>query len=95
LRAVWPDTIVEEGNLADNISRVRKALGEGEDGQKFIETIPRRGYRFVAEVRQSPGETPAQAAANRWRASRGRTQSCTLGFKLSRASHVEERTKGN
>ena len=63
LRAVWPTNIVEEGNLADNISKVWKALGEGEDGQKFIETIPRRSYRFVAEVRQSPGETPAQAGA--------------------------------
>jgi DNA-binding winged helix-turn-helix (wHTH) protein/predicted Zn-dependent protease len=67
LRAVWPDTIVEEGNLADNISRVRKALGEGEDGQKFIETIPRRGYRFVAEVRRPPAHTstPEEAIAPR------------------------------
>ena len=50
LKAVWPDTFVEENNLADNISRLRKALGEGENGQKFIETVPKRGYRFVAEV---------------------------------------------
>jgi DNA-binding winged helix-turn-helix (wHTH) protein len=52
LKAVWPDSFVEENNLADNISRLRKTLGEGENGQKFIETIPKRGYRFVAEVRQ-------------------------------------------
>lgn len=51
LKTVWPDTIVEENNLADNISRLRKTLGEGENGQKFIETVPRRGYRFVAEVK--------------------------------------------
>jgi len=63
LKTVWPDSFVEEGNLADNISRVRKALGEGEDGQKFIETIPRRGYRFVADVRQSPKETPTTEEA--------------------------------
>ena len=63
LKAVWPDSFVEEGNLADNISRVRKALGEGENGQKFIETIPRRGYRFVAEVRQAPEEkSPTEEA---------------------------------
>ncbi len=51
LKTVWPDIFVEENNLADNISRLRKALGEGEDGRKFIETVPRRGYRFVAEVK--------------------------------------------
>jgi DNA-binding winged helix-turn-helix (wHTH) protein/Flp pilus assembly protein TadD len=51
LKAVWPDSFVEENNLADNVSRLRKALGEGEQGMKFIETIPKRGYRFVAVVR--------------------------------------------
>ena len=50
LKLVWPDSFVEENNLADNISRLRKALGEGGDGHKFIETVPKRGYRFVAEV---------------------------------------------
>ena len=55
LKAVWPDSFVEENNLADNISRLRKALGEGENGQKFIETIPKRGYRFVAEVKVRNG----------------------------------------
>src|ERR1041384_6560338 len=44
---VWPDTFVEENNLTVNISALRKALGEG--GAKYIETVPRRGYRFVAE----------------------------------------------
>src|ERR1051325_1732336 len=44
----WPDTFVEENNLTVNISALRKALGEG--GAKYIETVPRRGYRFVAEV---------------------------------------------
>ncbi len=55
MKAVWPDSFVEENNLTDNISRLRKALGEGENGQKFIETIPKRGYRFVAEVRKQNG----------------------------------------
>jgi len=57
LKTVWPDTIVEENNLADNISRLRKALGEGEHGQKFIETVPKRGYRFRAEVKRLNGES--------------------------------------
>jgi DNA-binding winged helix-turn-helix (wHTH) protein/Tfp pilus assembly protein PilF len=51
LKLVWPDSFVEDNNLADNISRLRKALGEGNGGQKFIETVPKRGYRFVAEVK--------------------------------------------
>ena len=50
LKTVWSDNFVEENNLADNIFKLRKALGEGENGQKFIETIPKRGYRFVADV---------------------------------------------
>lgn len=55
LKTVWPDSFVEENNLADNISKLRKALGEGENGQKFIETVPKRGYRFVADVRELNG----------------------------------------
>lgn len=51
---VWPGIFVEEGNLAKHISNLRQALGEGENGQIYIETIPRRGYRFVAPVR--PGK---------------------------------------
>lgn len=50
MRLVWPDTIVEEANLANNISILRKTLSE--NGQPFIETVPKRGYRFVAEVRE-------------------------------------------
>jgi DNA-binding winged helix-turn-helix (wHTH) protein/Flp pilus assembly protein TadD len=56
LQIVWPETFVEENNLADNISRVRKALRDGEHGQRYIETVPRRGYRFVAEVRRGDDE---------------------------------------
>jgi DNA-binding winged helix-turn-helix (wHTH) protein/TolB-like protein/Flp pilus assembly protein TadD len=51
MRRLWPDSFVEDGSLAQNVSLLRKALGES-DGQRFIETVPRRGYRFVASVRQ-------------------------------------------
>jgi Tol biopolymer transport system component/DNA-binding winged helix-turn-helix (wHTH) protein len=51
MREVWPDAIVEETNLATNISILRKILGNGGDGRRFIETVPKRGYRFVAVVR--------------------------------------------
>jgi DNA-binding winged helix-turn-helix (wHTH) protein/pimeloyl-ACP methyl ester carboxylesterase/class 3 adenylate cyclase len=50
IQRVWPDSFVEENNLAQNISILRKALGEGASGLKFIETVPKRGYRFVADV---------------------------------------------
>lgn len=51
LKRIWPDTFVEEGSLARNISTLRKALGENPDDQRYIQTIPKRGYRFVAPVR--------------------------------------------
>ncbi|HXI92521.1 MAG TPA: winged helix-turn-helix domain-containing protein [Blastocatellia bacterium] len=50
MRAVWPDTFVEEANLTVNISALRKALGEGESEHHYIETVPRRGYRFIIPV---------------------------------------------
>jgi DNA-binding winged helix-turn-helix (wHTH) protein len=56
MERVWPDSFVEENNLAQNISLLRKALGE-EGGRKMIETVPKRGYRFVADVRESLGRT--------------------------------------
>ena len=48
---VWPDSFVEETNLAQNISTVRKALGERPDGTQYIETVPKRGYRFIESVK--------------------------------------------
>jgi len=50
LKKLWPDTFVEENNLAQNIFQLRKALEHGAGGKHFIETIPKRGYRFTAEV---------------------------------------------
>ena len=55
LRKVWPGTFVEESNLAQHISILRKALRDGEDGFQYIETVPRYGYRFIAEVRELGG----------------------------------------
>ena len=50
MSAVWPETTVEENNLDRNISALRKALGEQANGQSFIETVPRVGYRFIEPV---------------------------------------------
>jgi DNA-binding winged helix-turn-helix (wHTH) protein len=50
LKELWPDAFVEEANLNRIVSVLRKALGERAGGQKYIETVPKRGYRFVARV---------------------------------------------
>jgi TolB-like protein/DNA-binding winged helix-turn-helix (wHTH) protein/Flp pilus assembly protein TadD len=52
LREVWPDAFVEEATVAQNIFTLRKALGQAGEGPRFIETIPKRGYRFIANVRE-------------------------------------------
>jgi DNA-binding winged helix-turn-helix (wHTH) protein/TolB-like protein/Tfp pilus assembly protein PilF len=52
IEEVWPDAFVEENNLTQNISALRKTLGDGRHEQRYIETIPRRGYRFAAQVRE-------------------------------------------
>src|ERR1044072_6340940 len=52
IEKIWPDSFVEENNLAQNISILRKSLGEGVDGQDYIQTVPKRGYRFVADVKE-------------------------------------------
>jgi len=52
MRSLWPDTFVEESSLTQNISLLRKALAEGGGGEHYIETIPKRGYRFAADVRE-------------------------------------------
>ena len=59
LKQVWPGSFVEEANLSHHIYKLREVLGEGEDGSKYIETVPRRGYRFVAkviEIHDEPGK---------------------------------------
>ena len=51
IAALWPDTIVEEANLAFQISTLRKVLDDGTEGDSMIQTVPTRGYRFVGTVR--------------------------------------------
>ena len=52
MRLVWPDSFVEEGNLSHHVFSLRKALGDDKGPAGYIETVPKRGYRFVAEVRE-------------------------------------------
>jgi DNA-binding winged helix-turn-helix (wHTH) protein/pimeloyl-ACP methyl ester carboxylesterase len=77
LDAVWPGTVVEENNLNHNVSVLRKALGEKATGQKYIETVPKIGYRFAAPVEAdgSPAEPTALASAK----ARQEIRYCTTG----------------
>src|SRR6185312_409366 len=61
LRTVWTDTVVEENNLSVSISALRKALGESIRDHRYIVTVPRRGYSFVAAVNERSAE-PAESA---------------------------------
>lgn len=54
MEALWPDSHVEESNLATNIWTLRKTLGETPNGRGYIETVPKRGYRFIADVAEVP-----------------------------------------
>jgi TolB-like protein len=58
---VWPDTTVEEIGLARNISQLRKALGDESESGKYIETLPKRGYRFVGSVVQDGPENDIES----------------------------------
>jgi DNA-binding winged helix-turn-helix (wHTH) protein len=69
---VWPDSFVEETNLTVNISVLRKALGEGPEDRQYIETVPKKGYRFVAPITELREEEGArrQLAEERDRAAK-------------------------
>lgn len=70
LEAVWPGVFIEEATLTQNVYTLRKALGEGSDDSLYIQTVPRRGYRFAAPVASAattqavalPGSAPAKPA---------------------------------
>jgi len=61
ISAVWPNVVVEENNLNQVVSALRRAPGDGSDGRRFIVTVPGRGYQFVASVREMPEEKDAPA----------------------------------
>ena len=65
IQKLWPDSVVEEGNLTQNIYVLRKALGSDAEAESYIETIPRRGYRFAVQVKEIPYEEGAIMGAGR------------------------------
>ena len=67
LETIWAESFVEEANLARVVHTIRKALGEDENGNKFIETVPTKGYRFVPDVEKiipTPRENKENSATN-------------------------------
>ncbi|HEV7799238.1 MAG TPA: winged helix-turn-helix domain-containing protein [Pyrinomonadaceae bacterium] len=60
VETLWPDSFVEDSNLTVAISSLRRALGDNENGTKFIETVPKRGYRFVPSVRIGSSARPGR-----------------------------------
>jgi DNA-binding winged helix-turn-helix (wHTH) protein/TolB-like protein/Tfp pilus assembly protein PilF len=99
ISSIWPDTHVEEGNLTSNISIIRKALGDRPDGRPYIETFPKRGYRFEAEVEVeveveeveevgSSGANVIVAAHSRSDATSDEMRDQPVGWRLSRPNLV-------
>ena len=76
MKRLWPDAVVEEGNLNKNISMLRKVLGQWNGGLEYIETVPKRGYRFVAPVTSTEGSHFAAG---------GRTKPLRRGSKIAMA----------
>jgi Tol biopolymer transport system component/DNA-binding winged helix-turn-helix (wHTH) protein len=61
MKSLWPDTFVEDGTLAQYVFLLRKALHEESAQHRYIETIPRRGYRFVAQVQEVSGDQSSES----------------------------------
>jgi DNA-binding winged helix-turn-helix (wHTH) protein/Tol biopolymer transport system component len=62
MESVWPDSFVEEGNLTQNIFLLRRVLGKTAEGEEYIQTLPKRGYRMSVPVKAALGGLPAQQA---------------------------------
>ncbi len=80
MEAVWPDSVVEENNLSQNISTLRRIFGETPGSHRYIVTVPGRGYRFVAEVREQTDNGSAAVKAEQGAAptfSQHRTEAAT------------------
>src|SRR5260370_11547574 len=58
MKALWPDSFVEESNLTQQVSMIRRALGESPGDPRYVATVPSRGYPFGAQVRNRPEEKP-------------------------------------
>src|SRR5512143_315475 len=67
MRRLWPDTFVEEANLTFNVQQLRKALGDNARKPIYIETVTRRGYRFISTVEEIPNDSAENQTTDRSR----------------------------
>lgn len=65
LRAVWPDVVVAENNLNQAIAAIRRALGDDTEPRRFVQTVPGRGFCFVADVQPAGAERVAEPRSER------------------------------
>jgi pimeloyl-ACP methyl ester carboxylesterase len=63
IQRVWRGTFVEDSSLSQSVMLIRKALGDDDDGARYVETVPGRGYRFAATVTRADDDVAADAAA--------------------------------
>jgi DNA-binding winged helix-turn-helix (wHTH) protein/TolB-like protein len=94
LRKVWPDALVDEANLAVNISTIRKTLGERPGGGQYIETVPRRGYRFAAVVNDLSAALPTLAPPADVMTAEAEQDSCGEPIAQSPVSFIRRRKAG-
>jgi DNA-binding winged helix-turn-helix (wHTH) protein len=64
IKTLWPDSFVDESNLTQQVSMIRRALGESAGQARYVTTVPARGYRFTAEVKRHPSADPGTAAGH-------------------------------
>ena len=77
MAAVWPDSFVEESNLTQQISMIRRALGESAGEDRYIVTVSGKGYRFAAQVTQTVKECTPRACGKPPRLTLPRPKSST------------------
>jgi DNA-binding winged helix-turn-helix (wHTH) protein len=98
LKEDWPDSFVEESNLAYHVFALRRALGETADGESYVETIPKHGYRFIATVTPANGangEVVVNSATLAPDASAGEPEAVDLVVAEHCPIHGDERATGS
>ena len=95
MRTVWRDTVVEENNLSQVIYLLRKALRDGEDGVRYIETVPKRGYRFVAEVREFEPDEGNGLGSNGFRLTAASSASSNNGGRVTEVAAAGSKSDGD
>lgn len=89
MQLLWPDTFVEESSLTQNISLLRRALTGIESDRQYIETIPKRGYRFIADIRYIDESTDTAHSRSVIDASEGLTGEHTDRFGITNPSALQ------